>query len=128
MVRQEVQDIIETYIRAYNSFDIQGMVDLMHQDVIFRNISDGVITTETSGIPAFRVLAEQSSTMFSSRRQIITGYRAAPDNNVEVSIDYEGILAVDLPGGLAAGDTLQLKGTSIFGIKDGKIVLIEDRS
>ncbi|WP_238651251.1 nuclear transport factor 2 family protein [Paenibacillus piscarius] len=128
MVSQEEQDIIETYIRAYNSFDIQGMVDLMHQDVIFRNISDGVITTETSGIPAFRALAEQSSTMFSSRRQIITGYSAAPDSNVAVTIDYEGILAVDLPGGLAAGDTLQLKGTSTFSIKDGLISLIEDYS
>ncbi|ETT56544.1 MULTISPECIES: nuclear transport factor 2 family protein [unclassified Paenibacillus] len=128
MVSQEVQDIIETYIRAYNSFDIQGMVDLMHQDIIFRNISNGVTTTETSGIPAFRALAEQSSTMFSSRRQIITGYSAGPDNNVEVAIDYEGILAVDMPGGLSAGDMLRLKGTSIFGIKDGEIVLIEDRS
>lgn len=128
MESQEVRDIIEKYIRAYNSFDIQGMVDLLHQNIIFRNISDGVTTTETSGIPAFRALAEQSSTIFSSRSQTITEYSAGPDNNVEVAIDYEGILTVDLPGGLTAGDKLQLKGTSTFRIKDGKILLIEDRS
>jgi len=37
-------------------------------------------------------------------------------------------LAVDLPNGLKIGDTLQLKGKSVFGINEGKISLIEDYS
>ena len=127
MVGKDIRDIIENYLEAYNSFDIERMVELLHEDILFRNISNGEITTETRGIQAFRELAEQSSTMFSSRRQTITDYSVINDK-VEVGIDYEGILAVDFPNGLKIGDKLQLKGKSTFEIKEGKISLIEDYS
>jgi len=127
MVSKEIRDIIENYLEAYNSFEIEGMVNLLHKDIIFRNISNGETTTETRGIQAFRELAQQSSTMFSSRRQIITEYSVINDK-VEVGIDYEGILAVDFPNGLKIGDKLQLNGKSKFEIKEGKISLIEDYS
>ncbi len=123
----DTRDIIEKYVESYNSFDIEGMVNLLHEDIVFRNISNGTTTTETRGIQAFRELAEQSSTMFASRRQTITGYRVI-DNAVEVEIDYEAILAVDFPNGLKAGDKLELSGKSKFEMKDGKIALIEDNS
>ncbi|URJ47161.1 nuclear transport factor 2 family protein [Paenibacillus polymyxa] len=127
MVSKEIRDIIENYLEAYNSFEIERMVELLHKDIIFRNISNGETTTETRGILAFRELAEQSSTMFSSRRQTVTDYSVINDK-VEVGIDYEGILAVDFPNGLKSGDKLQLKGKSTFEIKEGKISLIEDYS
>lgn len=127
MVSKEIRDIIENYLEAYNSFEIEGMVNLLHKDIIFRNISNGETTSETRGIQAFRELAEQSSTMFSSRRQIITEYSVINDK-VEVGIDYEGILAVDFPDGLKVGDKMQLNGKSKFEIKEGKISLIEDYS
>jgi hypothetical protein len=127
MVSKEIRDLIENYLEAYNSFDIEGMVNLLHKDIIFRNISNGETTTETRGIQALRELAEQSATMFSSRRQIITEYNGINDK-VEIGIDYEGILAVDFPNGLKIGDKLQLNGKSKFEIKEGKISLIEDYS
>ncbi|QDY86340.1 nuclear transport factor 2 family protein [Paenibacillus polymyxa] len=127
MVGKEIRDIIKDYLEAYNSFEIERMVELLHKDIIFRNISNGETTTETRGIQAFRELAEQSSMMFSSRCQTITDYRIISDK-VEVGIDYEGILAVDFPNGLKSGDKLQLKGKSTFEIKEGKISLIEDYS
>lgn len=127
MFSKEIRDIIENYLEAYNSFEIEGMVNLLHKDIIFRNISNGETTTETKGIQAFRELAEQSSTMFTSRRQTITEYSVINDK-VEVGIDYEGILAVDLPNGLKMGDKLQLNGKSKFEFKEGQISLIEDYS
>lgn len=127
MINRKIRDIIENYLEAYNSFDIEGMVNLLHKDIIFRNISNGETTTETRGIQAFKELAEQSSSMFSNRRQIITKYSAINDT-VEVGIDYEGILAVDFPNGLKIGDILKLNGKSRFEMKDGKISLIEDYS
>lgn len=81
MVSKEIRDIIENYLEAYNSFEIEGMVNLLHKDIIFRNISNGETTSETRGIQAFRELAEQSSTMFSSRRQIITEYSVINDKS-----------------------------------------------
>lgn len=127
MIPEEVKKMIENYVNAYNSFDVDGIIKLLHKDIQFKNFSNGELNTETKGTEAFRELAEKSSKIFSSRRQTITDYSAI-DDKVEVQIDYEGRLAVDLPNGLKTGDTLQLKGKSVFEIKEGKITLIEDHS
>ncbi|KAA9005020.1 nuclear transport factor 2 family protein [Paenibacillus spiritus] len=127
MSPEEIRRIIEKYVKAYNSFDVEGMIQLLHKDIVFRNFSNGELQTVTRGTEAFRELAEQSSQMFSSRRQTLTAYRASGDQ-AEVQIDYEGRLAIDLPNGLKAGDTLQLKGKSVFEIKEGRIALIQDYS
>ncbi|USB31798.1 nuclear transport factor 2 family protein [Paenibacillus sp. YPG26] len=121
------RDIIEKYIEAYNTFDIEGMVGLLDKEILFRNISNGEVDTEIQGIEEFRELAGKSAAMFSNRCQTITGY-AAEDDQAEVQIDYEGTLAVDLPNGLKAGDKIHLQGKSVFQIKEGKLTLIEDHS
>lgn len=127
MDSDKTKQIINYYVEAYNSFDVEGIVKLLHKEIIFRNFSNGEVDTETKGIQEFKELAENSSKIFASRRQTIIGYSAV-DDKVEVHIKYEGILAVDLPNGLKAGDKLQLKGKSVFQIKAGKILLIEDYS
>jgi len=127
MTSKENRELIEHYIEAYNAFDVAGMVQLLHQDIVFRNFANGELNTETRGVEEFKMLAEQSSQIFSSRRQSIASYSAA-DNQIEVQIDYEGILAVDLPNGLKAGDKLQLEGKSVFEMTDGKLSMIEDYS
>ncbi|WP_342435839.1 nuclear transport factor 2 family protein [Paenibacillus sp. FSL L8-0436] len=125
MISGENQAIIDTYVEAYNAFDVEGMVRLLDAETLFKDFSNGEITTETRGIQEFKELAEKSLQVFSNRRQTITHYSAV-DDRVEIQIDYEAILAVDLPNGLKTGDTLQLKGKSAFEIKNGKIALIED--
>ncbi|MCE0450032.1 nuclear transport factor 2 family protein [Brevibacillus sp. AF8] len=127
MTNEEVKGIVENYVQAYNSFDVEGIVRHLHTDIVFRNYSNGQLDTETKGIEAFRELAEKSAKIFSSRRQTILACLVM-DDRAEVQIDYEGILAIDLPNGLKAGDTLQLKGKSIFMMKEGKVSLIEDYS
>jgi len=54
MKQQEMKDIIEKYIQAYNSFDIDGMLSLMYDDVEFKNISGGNINLTTNGIKELR--------------------------------------------------------------------------
>ncbi|MWC30744.1 nuclear transport factor 2 family protein [Paenibacillus sp. MMS18-CY102] len=119
--------IIEHYIGAYNSFDIEGMLSLLHQDVLFRNYSNGEVNAETRGIQQFRGLAEKSAKIFSSRCQTITSYSAIA-NKAEIQVDYKAILSEDLPNGLKQGDQLQLKGKSVFEFQEGKISVIEDYS
>ncbi|MNH94861.1 hypothetical protein D3C73_474890 [compost metagenome] len=125
MISEETKEIIENYVEAYNSFDVEGMVKLLHKEIQFKNFSNGEVNTVTKGIQEFRELAEKSSKIFSSRRQTILAYSAI-DGKVEVQIDYAGILAVDLPNGLKIGDKLLLKGKSVFVINEGEISLIED--
>lgn len=127
MISETSKEIIENYIEAYNSFDIESMVKLLHEEIVFKNFSNDEMNTETRGIQEFRELAEKSAKIFSSRCQTVTDYSAV-DDKVEVQIDYEAILAFDLPNGLKAGDKIQLNGKSVFGIHEGKISLIEDYS
>ncbi|MEV5026596.1 nuclear transport factor 2 family protein [Paenibacillus sp. LPE1-1-1.1] len=127
MISKETKEIIDNYVEAYNSFDVEGIVKLLHKDILFRNFSNGEYNMETRGVKDFRELAEKSSKIFSSRRLEIIDY-SAEDDKVEAQIDYEGIVAVDLPNGLKKGDSMQLKGKSVFRIEEGKIALIEDYS
>lgn len=123
----KLQNLIEQYLKAYNTFNIEGMIDVLHESIHFKNISNGEVNTETNGIEEFRALAEQSAQVFSQRCQVIKGITLT-DDKAEVEIEYEGILSIDLPNGLKAGDSLKLQGKSIYQMKDEKLVLIEDYS
>ena len=121
------KDLIERFVRAYNSFDVDGMMALMHPGCSFQNISGGQVTASASGIRQFRELAEKSKALFSSRSQTITAYQFEQEA-VTVDIDYQGVLRVDLPNGLKAGQILKLKGKSVFRFRDGLIYELIDQS
>ena len=118
--------LIERYIEAYNTFDIETMISTLHPDIVFQNISNGEINAETHGIEAFRTLAEQSKGLFTSRKQTIT-HIETNESQTRIDVTFEAILAIDLPNGLKAGELLQLQGSSEFSFRDGKIVSIVDR-
>ena len=121
------QKIIENYIEAYNQFDIEGMLRDMHDEVRFENISNGEITLSTNGIIELRNQAKQAKELFKERKQKITNITFQSDE-VEVDIDYTGIIAVDIPNGPKAGDKIELKGKSIFKFKSNKIIELKDVS
>lgn len=123
----KMKEIIEKYISAYNSFDIEGMMAPLHEEIEFRNSSSGAVDVETKGIEKFREIAEQSKSLFSYRCQTIVGY-SFEDDKAQVEIDYEGILAKDLPNGMKAGDRIHMKGRSVFAFRDEKVAVIEDYS
>ncbi|MBP1312021.1 nuclear transport factor 2 family protein [Paenibacillus polymyxa] len=127
MENSNLKDLIEKYLSAYNTFNIDGMIGVLNENIHFRNISKGEVNSETKGIQEFRTLAEQSIQVFSQRRQVIKNITFTGDK-AEVDIDYEGILSSDLPNGMKAGETLKLQGKSIFQMKDKKLILIEDHS
>lgn len=119
------QSLIERYIAAYNAFDIDGMVALLHDEVRFENHAGGELTVATDGREAFRALAEQSSGLFSTREQRVSGWQFGPDRTL-VDIDYRGTLARDMPGGPVAGTVLELKGRSEFGFAGDRIAYLAD--
>lgn len=121
------QKIIENYIDAYNSFDIDRMLSDMHDNVRFENISNGEINLVTNGLGELRSQAEQAKTLFKERRQKITDIKFDKDQ-VEVNIYFNGVLAVDFSNELKGGEVIKLKGTSIFKFKDNKIIELKDIS
>ncbi|MEK8132337.1 nuclear transport factor 2 family protein [Paenibacillus filicis] len=121
------KQLIDRYLEAYNGMDIEGMIYVLHEDIVFRNIADGVENSSARGHQAFRQLAERSAGLFVSRRQI-PGHLVMHGGRVEAHINYEAVLAQDLPDGLRAGDTLRLQGRTVFGFREGAISEIEDHS
>ncbi|RPE80089.1 nuclear transport factor 2 family protein [Vulcaniibacterium tengchongense] len=120
-------NLIERYLAAYNAFDVDGMLALLRADVVFENYSGGVLTASARGIEEFRALAERAKALFVEREQRVTALRVDGDRAV-AGIAYRGRLATDLPGGPAAGATIELQGESEFVFRDGRIARLVDRS
>jgi hypothetical protein len=118
--------LIERYVAAYNDFDVDGMLDTLTADVRFENWSGGQLTASSDGRDAFRVLAEQARTMFAEREQRVTALAPRGDALV-AAIAWRGQLAIDVPGGPAAGTRLALRGESEFVVRDGQLALVVDR-
>lgn len=130
MKDNEMEQIVGAYLAAYNAFDVDGMVALLAPDVIFRNVSEGKVTHETIGVPAFRTLAEQGAAMFSERHQELIGltFENGADATVAATIRFRGVLNADNPATGSEGSPIELVGQSEFGFRDGKIAAITDVS
>lgn len=127
MDKSEKENLIQRYVRAYNDFDIDGMLATMHPECTFQNVSGGEVNAAASGTAQLRALAERSKELFSSRFQKITAFHH-DDDAVNVDVDYEGVLRVDIPGGPRAGESLRLAGKSVFRFRDGLIHALTDYS
>ena len=119
--------LIGKFIKAYNVFDIDSMLVLLHPEVRFKNISGGEVNVQTSGKLEFEKLARQSAALFKEREQKIISYKEDHDK-VSVEIKYHAVLAADLPNGLKNGNIIDIAGKSEYVIKDGLIYSIVDES
>ena len=119
--------VIKSYINAYNSFDVEGMIKGLSPDIIFKNITNETVDLVTNGINEFKTQAEKATSFFSSREQKMMN--AMQENDmITIEIDYAGTLATDLPNGLKEGDTLEMQGKSIFRFEGLHITEINDIS
>ena len=125
MTENEKRKMVEDFIGAYNSFDIEGMMRFAHPDIEFINISGGEANVHTHGIEQFKQTAEQGKALFVSRSQSIKKI-TVHDDNVFTEIAFKGVLAVDMHNTLKKGEELQLEGKSDYSFKDGLIVKITD--
>lgn len=124
---KNLQKLIENYIQAYNQFDMEGMLMDLHKDVVFENISEGILTLRTEGIDEFQTQAEKAITYFSQREQMIRNWDIQLDK-VVIDIEFKAILATDLPNGMKQGDILQISGQSEFVFEEDKIIRIVDKA
>jgi ketosteroid isomerase-like protein len=127
MIDARQKDLIDRYLAAYNAFDIEAMLAQLGAGIRFENFSGGQLTAETTGIEAFRQLAEQSKSLFSEREQRVTGLSQDGDTIV-ADIAWRGRLAANVPDGPPAGSLLEMTGRSEFGFGADGIIRIVDRS
>jgi hypothetical protein len=121
------EKIIDNYIKAYNNFDVDGMLINVDEYITFENISNGEANMTIEGIAAFKEQALQAAMLFKSRQQTVTTIEHSTDHT-EVNIAYHAVLAIDLPNGMKTGDELNLTGKSIFKFKGDKIISVTDIS
>lgn len=122
-----MEEIILAYIDAYNNKDVPAMLALLDEQIIFENVSNTSGVMQLNSRQEFEQLALQSVNYFSERKQIVR-FLVQGAEAAAVEIDYVATLAQDLPNGLKAGQQLQLRGVSIFEVKQGKISRISDYS
>ncbi|MFT6334457.1 MAG: hypothetical protein ACJATI_001196 [Halioglobus sp.] len=119
--------MVESYISAYNNFDIAGMVENLDAKVVFENYSNGDITHNTNGLDEFENMAIAGLEYFSSRSQIVMSWDAS-ENTILVDIKYTGGAKIDSPNGIIAGEEIELGGTSEFNFHNKNIIRIVDKS
>jgi hypothetical protein len=126
-MNESKKKVIENYVNSYNNFDIAGMTNDLHQNVVFENVSNEKVDFRTEGLEEFKSQAEKAKQYFDKRTQTIESWEFN-DSKVQITINYKAILAIDLPNGLKKGDALELKGKSEFEFDNGKILRITDKS
>ena len=123
----QARQLIDSYLDAYNCFELEGMLACLHPEVIFENVEKGEITLCLRGKAAFETQAAQALEWFMERSQHVTAFHFQQGRAV-ADIDYFAITAVELPNGVKPGTVFQLAGQSIFTFRDGLIVSITDIS
>ena len=119
--------IVEKYIEAYNTFNIEDMLSCFLQTATFENISNSSGSVVVQGIYEIEKLANKSKEFFISRKQEVLRLHEGKDFIV-AEILYKAVLNIDFSDTLKKGDNLKLKGVSIFEFKNGKINRLVDFS
>ena len=127
MQEKEIHSLVESYIRAYNKFEIDTMVSLFSSDCVFESVSNSGNSMKCVGPDKLRETALHGASFFSQRQQSIVHWIFGQDKAV-VELQYNAVLAKDLPGGLKAGSEMKLQGVSVFEFADGKIKRLADYS
>ncbi|NER12511.1 nuclear transport factor 2 family protein [Leptobacterium flavescens] len=123
----EREHMIRSYINAYNSFDIDGMLEHLDKEVVFENYLNGDLNLELKNKEEFREQAEKMVDVFSSRKQEIVSIEHESEK-VNVEVQYSAVLAMTVSEDLKAGSEIKLEGRSIFSFEKNKIVKIVDLS
>jgi steroid delta-isomerase-like uncharacterized protein len=122
----QLPTIIQNYLDAYNSKDVDALVDCVADAVVFENVSNRGQSMKIEGRDAFARLANQAAAMFVSRNQSVR-MAVVDGNNVALEVDWTGTPAVDL-GPMKAGVEVAMRGASFITISDGKLARIVDLS
>lgn len=125
---KQMKIIIDQYIKAYNEFDVDGMLKNVHPHVEFKNIANGEVNVHIQGLEIFKNQVKDSTKLLKKREMTVTEQTIDGDV-VKNKIDFKAVLNIDIPeGGPKSGELVKLKGESVFKFKNGKIIYIEDSS
>lgn len=127
MQKEQMIEVINGYVDAYNAMDVPGMLSYLHSNIVFHNVTDGRYNLSVNGKSEFEALAVQALALFKSRKQTIRQivYEGA---TAKAKMNYEGVLAVDMNNFGVVGESIEFMGRSEFVFKDDLIHILVDIS
>ncbi len=126
-MKNTYKHMIESYISAYNNFDIAGMVKSLDPKIVFENYTNGKLTHCTNGLKEFKKLAMTGFEYFSSRSQTVISWDLS-ENYILLNIKYRGVAKINFPTGVKADEKIEFDGKSEFTFNENKIIRIVDKS
>lgn len=118
-----MKEVVQKYISAYNDFDIETMISLMHTDCIFESRTDGMLSFTAKGKHDFRQICMVAKNNYKFRKQVIEGYTRIGDT-LEVEIYFKATLANNLLDVGKKDEQIAFETKSSFEFKDGLIYKI----
>ncbi len=124
-----LKSLIERYVASYNSMDIDGMLACVDEHVVFENISNAGNSMRLQGKEALGEIAGLGAQAFSYRRQnLVKLICDDEEQSAAAEVEFRGIAALDLPNGTKKGESVEVRGMSIFEMEDGLLTRIADYS
>lgn len=121
MDRIKAREIVLKYIESYNNSDTDSMCEIMHKDLVFKNIVNNETIVETHGVDDFTELVKNSFAMFSEKeKKMIT--IAVEDNIASVEIFLDAVLAKDIEDQAFKGDNIRIEGYTEFEFTDNSLI------
>lgn len=118
---------VEAYLAAYNAMDVEGMLAYLTDDVVFKNYAGDKLSAEANDKAGFEKLAHTAVKAFKERKQTVKKAFSMGDTTI-LTIQFDAVVATDMPNGWKAGQKLDSRGASEFQLRDGKIIRITDQS
>lgn len=120
MNTNEKLSLLKRYIHACNSFKIETMCSLLHDEILVKNFVDGEHQKNIDGIEAFEKVAQEEKKLYSSRKYTILEHQEFGEK-VTLEMSYSAVLAKDVESGKVAGDGISRRGLVEVRFKEKKI-------
>lgn len=121
----DLEPLIRRFLGAYAEADLEAMLALVSDEVVFEHYTGGARSTRAQGKAAFAELARGSAAAFASRSQTIRRLTKG-DGCATAEIEFQAVPARDLPNGMKAGVPVTLLGASVYEGRDGVLTRVSD--
>jgi ketosteroid isomerase-like protein len=119
------RELVDNYLKHYNTKNIESMLDLFADDVEFESVSNTNGIMKANDKQQLRDLASNSAKYFEQRSQAPSSW-VIDVNQVAIEVEFWCKLAEDLPNGKKKGEEMKLRGASFFTIRGDRICRLVD--
>ncbi|MBI1339446.1 nuclear transport factor 2 family protein [bacterium] len=123
----EISTLVRKYVDRYNSGDVEGMLALCHDDVVFETVASLGGEMRIDGKDDMRDILIATTRAFRGRSHKIISLISEADRAAAETM-FSGVATAELAHDVREGDTVSIRGVTVFERRDDKFVRISDYS